>query len=511
MIRLTDEQVLAATATARLVNIVSAPGSGKTTVAAERFGFQRHQRGDRRGVLGLTFNRTAASELTKRITARWGGSSLTFPHLVTTFDALHVLILERLVNVGLVSWPGGHARLDVRDDYRGELGYRFLRPPNNWRRIATLNQSHKVVSDGVKVTAPTNGIGNKANHEALLRAGVCSHEDVRAILTVAMTSQNLKDYASGWLAQNFRALIIDEIYDAAMLDLHVAYMAAESGLAVTLIGDPWQALYGWRGATPDQVENLLNATTDRFIAYDQPVSFRFSGGQMPALAGNLRAGNPVTLPGIRSSEVDVALGRWWRALWRAGDNVLPLAFRTIDNLTDAALNLLLDVVTRAHLGAQSFGRETAITQLGLDRDRLRSEQDGTLRQLLADLRSEKPAVDVLEALRDAVVDLGAPRRPRRLSSQKEADRVEELEALACRLRQDSLIPGMTVYQAKGREWPRVGVVLTRAQQDLLARGLKELDDEHCVVYVALTRAKTHCGLLVGELTLELDEDDDPAS
>ncbi|WP_179872021.1 UvrD-helicase domain-containing protein [Microcella indica] len=67
MIHLTDEQVLAAASEDRLVDIVSAPGSGKTTVAAERFGFHRYQRGDDRGVLGLTFNRAAARELAQRV------------------------------------------------------------------------------------------------------------------------------------------------------------------------------------------------------------------------------------------------------------------------------------------------------------------------------------------------------------------------------------------------------------------------------------------------------------
>lgn len=50
---------------------VPTPGSGKTTIAAERYGYLRYQRGDTRGVLGLTFNRAAAAQLRRRIHARW--------------------------------------------------------------------------------------------------------------------------------------------------------------------------------------------------------------------------------------------------------------------------------------------------------------------------------------------------------------------------------------------------------------------------------------------------------
>lgn len=504
MIRLTDEQVLAVTAPDRLVNIVSAPGSGKTTVASARFGYQRFQQGDLRGVLGLTFNRAAAWELTSRIVARWGANALDFPNRVMTFDALHVAALEHLLAEGLVSWPGGHTRLDVRDDYRGEQGFRFLRPPNNWRRVATLNNQRKVVSDGSRVTSPTSGIGTKRDHDALLASGITCHEDVRSILLAAMANADLKRSVRAWIARNFRSLVIDEVYDAALLDLHVAYLAAEANLSVTLVGDPWQALYGWRGATPDQVEQLLEATSERFEAYSQSVSFRFSGDQMPDLARALRASESVTLPGVASSDVDVALARQWRALWQVGDNVLPLAFRTVDNATDAALNLLLDVLTRANFGTPSFGRESAIAHLGLDRDRLRADQDNVLRPILEDLRAGKGAVEVLDELRDAVQALGAPRRPNRLQDRNEIARVSEVEALSIRLKQGSLIPGLTVYQAKGREWPRVGVVLTRPQRDLLANGLHALGDDDCVIYVAITRAMERCGMLGDEQTLDFD-------
>jgi DNA helicase-2/ATP-dependent DNA helicase PcrA len=412
------------------------------------------------------------------------------------------MMLERLLLDGLLVWPGGHTKLEVRDDYRGEQGFRYLRPPGNWRRVARLSASRVVVSKATQVRTPTTGIGSKPDHERLLNAGVSSHDDVRSVVLDAIESDEIWGHAAAWLARSFRAVVIDEVYDAANLDLEVAYMAAESGLAVTLIGDPWQALYGWRGAAPDKVEKLLGVTTDRFVAYDQPVSFRFTGVQMPALARALRAGHQATLPAISSTEVDVALGRWWRGLWKAGDNVLPLAFRTVENATDASLNLLLDVVTRAHLGLGSFGREGAITQLRLDRDRLRVEQDERLRPLLDSLMAGSPASDVLAALRNAVVELGSPRRPRRLGAAQESAREAEIEALGVRLHQPSLVPGLTVYQAKGQEWPRVGVVLNSAQKALLAAGLKALDDESCVIYVALTRAKERCGLLAEDPTLD---------
>lgn len=491
MIRLTDEQVLASAARDRLVNIVSAPGSGKTTIAAERFGFQRYLPADGRGVLGLSFNRAAIAELRSRVDARWGQDCISAPHQVMTLDQLHVELLQRLLEAELVHWPNGLKKLEVRDDYRGVEGFRFLRPPNNYLRTAALNAQNVVISRGRKVEQPTTGIGNVAAHEAILAAGVVSHEDVRSILVHAMQESELREFAASWLASNYRAIIIDEVYDAAQLDLNVAYLAAESGLSVTLIGDPWQALYKWRGATPTEVQKLLDATTERFIEYQQPQSFRFTGDQMPALASTLRAGEPVAIPTGTSDGVDVALARNWGPLWSAGDNILPLSFRTIENLTDAALNLVLDVVTRGRLGVPSFAREAAIARLGLDRDRFLAEQDRALQPVVEALRGGAAPVDALDALRSAIASFGVT-RPRRLAATAEAERVSQMARLAVRLNEEKSIPGLTVFQAKGREWERVGVVLTRAQRTLLDAGLHALDDEHCVVYVALTRAKRVC-------------------
>lgn len=506
MIVLTDEQVLAAAATDRLVNIVSAPGSGKTTVAAERFGYKRYLSGDSRGILGLSFTRAAAGELASRVTSRWGSGCLTFPNEVMTFDALYVRLLQSLHDAELVHWPNDHARIEVIDSYQGFSGHRWLTTAS-YRRFAALDANNRVVSRSARVTTPGPGIGNVQQHQTILESGICSHEDVRHILIQAARQTGLQAHFAGWIASNFQEMIVDEVYDAAPLDLYVALMAAESGLGVTIIGDPRQALYGWRGATPEKVATLLESAPEPFAEYQLPHSFRFMGTQMPALATALRAGQPASLSRVSSFDVDVALARQWRHLWSAGENILPLAFRNVANATDAAINLLLDVMVRAHLGANSYGREAAIVRLGLDRDAVNLRQDEILRPILDALTSGTAVNEVLDRLRDAVVELGALRRPNRLKAATEAVRLEELTMLFQRTKQDKLIPGLTVHQAKGREWMRVGVVLSEKEGQLLANGLRELEDDDCVVYVALTRAKILCGRLTDDLTLEFPRDE----
>ena len=111
------------------------------------------------------------------------------------------------------------------------------------------------------------------------------------------------------------------------------------------------------------------------------------------------------------------------------------------------------------------------------------------------------AADVLDQLRSAVTDLGV-NRVASTGAPAEIERVIQLEHLAARLAKDSEIPGLTVNQRKDREWDRVGAILTRAQRALLAARLHELEDEHCIVYVALTRPKRRCVRLDGDSALD---------
>lgn len=508
-VRLTNEQVLAAASESTLVNIISGPGSGKTTVSAARFGYLHHRDPDgRRGVLGLSFTRSAVGELRSRITARWGHHAAELPNLVTTFDDFHVRVLHHLLDLGFATWPGGHRRLDVIDDFRGiDSDYRWL-ITGSYRRYAGCGPDGVITSLSERISKPKFGFGKQGPHLAVLGGGTSSHDDVRrALRTVLKNVPGSRDAVVAWLAANYRHVVVDEIYDADELDIFICMSVADTTTAtLTLVGDPWQALYDWRGATPEKVGEYL-VDNYPFTPYEQPQSFRFVTEQTIELARALRAGEGVALPPVASTATDVALGRNWATLWTVGDNVLPLAFRTVGNRIDAALNLLLDEVTRTKLGRKSFGRQSALVHLGLPEEGIERILLEHFRPILTELVAGLPAVDSLERVRDAAEAVSPKSRPSKLKASAEEQRVQEVERLRRRLTRADLIPGLTVHQAKGCEWPRVGVALTAAHETALATGLTNAQEEHCVVYVALTRAKNLCGSLAHEDELGFGGDD----
>jgi DNA helicase-2/ATP-dependent DNA helicase PcrA len=72
-VALTDEQKAAASASDQRLFIEAAPGAGKTTVAAERYGILRYTRptGSGGSITAVSFTRSATGELFRRIRGRW--------------------------------------------------------------------------------------------------------------------------------------------------------------------------------------------------------------------------------------------------------------------------------------------------------------------------------------------------------------------------------------------------------------------------------------------------------
>jgi DNA helicase-2/ATP-dependent DNA helicase PcrA len=486
---LTDEQKDAVRASHDRLFIEAAPGAGKTTAAAERYGLLRFNRSSPPGhsITAVSFTRSATGELHRRVRGRWGSTALTWPHGVKTIDTLVCNIVEHLLRQQVIRWPGGHTSLQVLDDWRGHRGYRWLLA-GSFRRVAAIAASGTVTSAGRRVLNPRLGIGNRDDFHRHLDVGRCTHEEVRDVLAAALRVPARRQAVVDFLSSSVAHLVIDEVFDANNLDLALVYLACDANISVTLVGDPWQALYGFRGAKPELVPNLL--TTWGFESLPLSHSFRFQTQEMKDLAAALREGRPVSL--ADGHEYDVVLASQWDHLWQAPNNVLPLSFGRTTNKTDAAAIVLLDHLVYSTFNHHAIFQPEALVLLELDRDTYQSHGGTALGGVVETLAGpgEDAPVKALKALRLAMKELGAPRRPPQGSGDNEQRQLDRLVALAARVRPDTaLVPGMTIHQAKGREWDRVGVRLSDGESARLAAGLEREVEADRALYVALTRAR----------------------
>ena len=438
-----------------------------------------------------------------------GRRAAELPNLVTTFDDFHVRVLHHLLDLGLATWPGGHRRLDVMDDFRGiDSDYRWLLT-GSYRRYAGCGADGVITSLSERISKPTFGFGKKGPHLAVLGGGTSSHDDVRrALRTVFKNVPGSQAAVVAWLAANYRHVVVDEIYDADELDIFICMCLADTTTAtLTLVGDPWQALYDWRGATPEKVgEYLLDESPIHAIRTAPVFSLRHRADHRTR-AGSARGGGRCAAASRQHSDRrrarqelgNVVDGRLQRASARVPHRGQPRRRGTEPAPRRGDSREARSEVLRQAVRAgppRSAGR-------GHRADLARALPSHPHWELVAGLL----AVDALERVRDAAEAVSPKSRPSKLKASAEVQRVQEVDRLRRRLTRADLIPGLTVHQAKGCEWPRVGVALTAAHETALATGLTNAQAEHCVVYVALTRAKNLCGSLAHEDALDLGADD----
>jgi len=485
---LTAEQRLAAATPSTNIFIEAGPGTGKTTVSAQRFGVQRfaaRHRHDSRAVVAVSFTRAATYNLRRRVQRLWGPAALTWPHRIVTLDAvmcdlLHDLLRERLViwpNMDTL-WPDGNIVLDVRDSWAscgGTLSTRSI------YRLYLSGRDVHLREEFAPTFASRVPAAAVVPH---MLEGTCTHQDVRDILQLALQDPASAERVRRRLGEAMRALIVDEVFDANDLDIAIIESAMAAGVAVTLVGDPWQALYLFRGARPQVVPELLSRTGVPTLPLN--LSFRWRSDEQRDLASGLRNGQGVILP-TDEEDLDVVLALWWKELWGLGGGVLPLAYHSFKGgYEEAAATLLLNHVTRNVFDLDATYLNDALTALNVqDRDVPR-QLESAFEEVVEILRPGGK-----EAVREAYVELvrvvgtvsaRGLRKPHRAHTVR-------LALLQQRIAHPGRpVPGLTTHQAKGGEWDAVGIRLRGGERTALAAGLSSTEDMHRKIYVACTRA-----------------------
>lgn len=480
--QLTDAQVLAA-ARSGGVFIEAHPGSGKTTVAARRFGALRFGAArihDARPVVAVSFTRSATTELRRRVLGVWGTHALAWPNRIDTIDALVCDLVEYLLATNEIAWPGGHKRLDVRDSWSSVV------KPSYTDRCAFLALSARTVCVRTRIETKKEGRVTQAQLSRHAKEGICTHEDVRSVLAAALAVPQIRARARARLGTTMRALIVDEVFDANELDLSIIELAGCGGVDVTLIGDPWQALYEFRGARPELVPAVVERLGLRPLPLTQ--SFRWQTTGQSQLADDLRSGVPVALPGIdpATDPIDVVLGCKWNPLWDAGAPVLPLSFSGAKGThPEAAATVVLGHVTRSSFGRRAVDATDAISLLQLDEAWSAGTLTHAIDAVVQCLRDDESGAESYVLLAEVVGELAGVDLPKTHANYRR--RLQQIRERLVSSR--DLVPGLTIHHAKGRQWDFVAVDLEAHEVAWLATGLSNSEEDQRKLYVACTRAR----------------------
>src|SRR5699024_116631 len=132
-------------------------------------------------------------------------------------DLLHVLLREGFVEWPDTKklWPEGDVKLEVRDSWASCGG-------------TTSNRStYELGLSGKSLTFKRTFAEKFANRVPAvnilphLRQGICTHQDVRTLLELALRRPDCAARIQERLGQQIRAFVVDEVFDANDLDLAV--------------------------------------------------------------------------------------------------------------------------------------------------------------------------------------------------------------------------------------------------------------------------------------------------
>ena len=380
-----DQQLAATTAPLQPGVIIAGAGSGKTTVMAARVVWLvgSGQLAPEQ-VLGLTFTRKAAAELSARVRTaleRAGvvdadGVDEAGEQLILTYDAFAArLVAEHGLRIGVESDPvmitgasryrlaarvvtnaagpfeqlGGYTPATLTDrllkldsdltshlvsaEQVGAHAREFLKaldeaPPNRYRReYASVRSARAVAEQRLELLGLTAGYA-----ELKRQLGYVEFADQMA---VAAELARRVPSVSELLRSRFKVVLLDEYQDtssaqAAMLRALFSGADPESGRGhpVTAVGDPHQAIYGWRGAAASNILQFADdfPTMDGLPAHSFELTVNRRSGPAilavanalaaglhtdPAMGGGERAMTLTAPPGTASGRVEVASFEAW--------------------------------------------------------------------------------------------------------------------------------------------------------------------------------------------------------
>jgi len=304
--------------------VLAGAGSGKTRVLTHRIGWLNQvERVPPWAILAVTFTNKAAGEMRARLDALIPGGTQGLT--VGTFHGIaHRLLRRHWREAGL---PETFQILDADDQLRlvkrvvAGLGLDDAKfPPrqaswqiNNWkdegkRPDSIEHRDHPVTHTFVNIY--------KAYEDACRRAGLVDFAELllRAHELWLKNPAVLEHYQQRW-----RYLLIDEFQDTNTLQYAWIRVLAGSTGQVFVVGDDDQAIYGWRGAKVENVQQFLRD---------------FPGAKTIKLEQNYRSTSNI----LKAANSVIARNgsRLGKQLWTAGEDGERIALYAAYNEQDEA-------------------------------------------------------------------------------------------------------------------------------------------------------------------------------
>lgn len=241
-------------------HLTACPGSGKTEVVGIKTVYELAQWNEAySGIAVLTFTRSAADAINKRIISYGGAMASRHPHFVGTFDSwLHGYIFQPFGH-RFTKYAGdaGDRRIRVVDDdsnagflhsFQASIAQNHIPilPTSFFFDVQGAPQTTDSTMESVIVN-PSNKAALKGCKARFWKAGFATYQDAEFISYHILAAF---DDISSRIARRFPVLIIDECQDLSPAQLMLLEKLVEKGVTVHMVGDLNQSIYEFRKVDP---------------------------------------------------------------------------------------------------------------------------------------------------------------------------------------------------------------------------------------------------------------------
>lgn len=242
---LNEEQHMAVTAPDKTVAVIAGPGTGKTKTLVSKIAYLIERLGVKPSeITAVTFTNKAAGEMRERLEKRLGGKRAVRGLTVGTFHAVCLRLLQEVSGSVAVINEADAIQLAEQVIKAQKIS---MTPAKLLREVSRCKQSGANASDSLPASVFA------AYEQRLADAGVT---DLDGLLTktLALWEEGAVTPAQ---ARRFHYLLVDEFQDINDIQYQLVRAWSEQGSGLFVIGDPDQAIYGFRGANPRCFAQLL--------------------------------------------------------------------------------------------------------------------------------------------------------------------------------------------------------------------------------------------------------------
>jgi superfamily I DNA/RNA helicase len=231
--------------------VVAGPGAGKTRTLTQRIVHLMRQHGvHSRQILAVTFTKRAAAEMHSRLRALLPASSMDDLHL-GTFHRLALDLMRRYRTAPPRTVLDAWEARQILDAALREAGL-TLRPQATQQAISLAKAAGLRPAD---ITGNDALQAAYAAYQTQLHAyQACDYDDILLDFLVWLETQ---PDAAVHLRQDFPYVLVDEFQDVNAVQYRLVKTLAGAGHGLFVIGDPDQAIYGFRGADPQYFWQVL--------------------------------------------------------------------------------------------------------------------------------------------------------------------------------------------------------------------------------------------------------------